>query len=296
VTAPEELTRRWAVAVVGVPAALMLFYFGGWILGVPVAILAGVGARELCRLGAQKGVQAFSGVAVSGAAALVLAATWRPTFSEFAPMAVAVIGAVLLLSFVLALSRRGISGRPLEVVSTTLLGCTYVGLTLSFLPLLHELPSAEGWGAVVPKPWIGLAVIALPVAATWIGDSVAFFAGTRWGRSKIVPAISPNKSWVGSWSGLGGAMVAAMVWYMVVAPHLPGVPIGGLAVAALVGAVLGVCAQVGDLIVSLLKREAGVKDTGTIFPGHGGVLDRLDALAVTLPASFALFALLTRVG
>jgi phosphatidate cytidylyltransferase len=95
-------------------------------------------------------------------------------------------------------------------------------------------------------------------------------------------------------AGLIGAAAGAALWYLVAAPYLPGVPIESLGVAAIVGVVLGVGAQVGDFAESLLKREAGVKDSGAVFPGHGGVLDRIDALIVTLPMAYVILTLLDR--
>jgi phosphatidate cytidylyltransferase len=134
-------------------------------------------------------------------------------------------------------------------------------------------------------------VLALPLAATWTGDSAAYFAGSAWGKRKLAPTISPNKSWVGFWAALFGAGAAAVAWLLVAGPKLPGLTLGPGA-AAVVGVLLGLGAVVGDLAESLFKREAGVKDSGTFFPGHGGVLDRLDALFVTLPLAYgALVAL-----
>jgi phosphatidate cytidylyltransferase len=130
------------------------------------------------------------------------------------------------------------------------------------------------------------------LAATWLGDSTALFVGTAWGHGGLAPSISPKKSWVGVWGGLAGAGVAAAVWFVIAEARLPGLPVPGPLVAVLVGVVLGIAAIVGDLVESLFKRDAGVKDSGSFFPGHGGVLDRLDALIFTLPAAYvALVAL-----
>jgi phosphatidate cytidylyltransferase len=134
-------------------------------------------------------------------------------------------------------------------------------------------------------------VVALPLAATWIGDAAAFFAGRAWGKGGLAPSISPNKSWTGAWAGLTGAGAAGLLWWAIARDVLPGQPLGPVSAAA-VGVFLGISAILGDLAESLLKREAGVKDSGTLFPGHGGVLDRLDALTFTLPMAYAAFALL----
>jgi len=100
--------------------------------------------------------------------------------------------------------------------------------------------------------------------------------------------VSPKKSWVGAWAGVLGSATAAVAWFLLVRSVLPSIPLRNIGVVVVGGALLGVGAIVGDLAESLLKREAGVKDSGSLFPGHGGVLDRLDALAVTLPLAYLL--------
>jgi phosphatidate cytidylyltransferase len=288
-----ELTRRWAVALVGIPAVFGLLYVGGWTLGVPIALLAALGAREAFDL-AEAGAGAPLRALGSGAAALlVLLAVFRPTFMTFAPWALATLGALLLVAFLMALA-RGPERAPMESVGATLLGALYVGLPLAFVPLLHALPTVEAWGQVGAGAgvWIGLLVVTLPLATSWVGDAVALFAGTAWGRSKLAPSISPKKSWVGAWAGLVGSVVAAVAWFYLVRGSLPGLPLESALAAAAAGAGLAVTAQLGDLVESLLKRQAGVKDSGTVFPGHGGVLDRIDALVFSLPLAYTILVTL----
>lgn len=162
--------------------------------------------------------------------------------------------------------------------------------------LLHALPGLLGWTAIRPSPWAGLMVVALPLAATWVGDAAALVAGTAWGKRKLVPTVSPNKSWVGAWAGVTSAAAAAALWLAVARDHVPGIPIEGFGAAAGVGACLGLGAIVGDFAESLLKREAGVKDSGRIFPGHGGVMDRMDALTFTMPMAYAILIALERLA
>ncbi len=143
-----------------------------------------------------------------------------------------------------------------------------------------------GWLLIVPTwlalvrlqamPWILLAVLGV----VWIADSAAYFAGRTWGRRKLAPSISPGKTW----EGVAGAAAAvavyhALVWYF----GFRGVTFGiGLAATLLVACLLPL-SIIGDLFESWIKRQAGVKDSGTLLPGHGGVLDRIDALTSTLP-------------
>ena len=294
----SEIGKRWAVAAVGIPIVLVLLYIGGWPIALVVAGFAALGAWECYRLADRGGVAALDWLGAAAAAALVLAAASQPTFTTFAPVALGSIGTLTVVALVLAMAVRGPARKPLEVVAITVCGTIYVGLSLAFVPLLHAMPAERLWtygssvGAASPavNQWGGLMVVALPLAATWIGDAAAFFVGRAWGKGGLAPTISPNKSWAGVWAGLIGAGAAGVIWWLVASAVLPAQPLGPVT-AALVGVFLGVCAILGDLAESLLKREAGVKDSGTLLPGHGGVLDRIDALTFTLPAAYAALAL-----
>lgn len=290
----SDLAKRWAVAGVGIPAVLLLLRLGGWPLAVPVSLLAALGAREIYGFAERGGAVPLRGLGVGLGAALVLLAAWRPTFAGFAPLALGLLGAATAVALVAAMRVRGVAGKPLEVVAVTVFGALYAGLGLAFVPLLHALPaawSASTPGASGPGAWDGLLLVALPLASTWLGDALALFAGTAWGKGGLAPTISPNKSWVGVWAGLAGAGLAAVVWYLIADARVAGLPlasrsVAGALAALLIGVALGVAAILGDLVESLLKRQAGVKDSGTLFPGHGGVLDRLDALTFTLPTAY----------
>jgi phosphatidate cytidylyltransferase len=291
----SELAKRWAVAGVGIPIVVVLLYYGGWPIALVLAGFAALGAWECYRLAEHGGVAAFDWLGAAAAAALVLAAASEPRFSAFAPIALGLLAALTAVALVLAMARRGPAGKPLEVVAITVFGAIYAGLSLAFVPLLHALPAEGLWtygsSVAAANQWGGVLVVALPLAATWIGDAAAFFAGRAWGKGGLAPTISPNKSWTGVWAGLLGAGAAGVIWWLVASPVLPAEPLGPVTAAA-VGVFLGVCAILGDLAESLLKREAGVKDSGSLFPGHGGVLDRLDALTFTLPAAYGALALM----
>jgi phosphatidate cytidylyltransferase len=285
-----DLTRRVAVAAVGIPAVFAMLYAGGWVLGVPLAVLAAMAATEVYRLAEAKGVWPLRWPGMTAAGGLVLLAVSRQSFAAFAPWGMSVLLGLGGLTLILALWARGPQGAPLSAVAVTLVAPLYAGVTIAFIPLLHALPARLLWGEPNPSPWLGTVVVALPLAATWLGDSAAYFAGTAWGRAKLFPTVSPKKSWVGAWAGVAGAAGGTVAWFLIARGLMPQIPVRGLAVAAAMGVVLGIGAIFGDLGESLLKREAGVKDSGSIFPGHGGVLDRLDALAFTLPVAYALLA------
>jgi phosphatidate cytidylyltransferase len=287
----SELAKRWAVAIVGVPVVILLLYVGGWVLALPLAALAALGTDEVHRIARSGSARPFDGLGQGVAAGLVLVAAWRPSLAGAAPWALALVAFLVAASLATMVLRRAHDGAPLASAAVTCFAALYVGVPLACVPLLHALPAEHAWSAAAPPTGAGLFAVALPLASTWIGDALAFFAGRAWGRAKLAPTISPKKTWVGAWAGLAGAGGAGAVWWLATRAWLPGVPLDTLLAATLVGVLLGVGAQVGDLAESLLKREAGVKDSGVVFPGHGGVLDRLDALAWTLPMAYGILLL-----
>jgi phosphatidate cytidylyltransferase len=239
-------------------------------------------------------VEPIEWIGVTSAASFVLLAAWRPVFQEYAPFALGVVIGASLIAAIEAMRTRGPDGHPLSAAAVTVFGEIYTGLSLGFIPLLLALPVNRAWGTGTADPLASLYIVALPLVATWVGDAAAYFAGTAWGkgRARLAPTISPNKSWVGFWANLAGGAVAGVAWHAVTGGRLPGLAEAGLLPFALIGAVLGFAAVIGDLLESVFKREAGVKDSGTLFPGHGGVLDRVDSLIFTIPASYGLLILL----
>jgi phosphatidate cytidylyltransferase len=177
-------------------------------------------------------------------------------------------------------------------------------ILLAAAPLLFAvvlMPNAPPAAAVGALGWasFGLPYLVLPVwsiyelhrldpalllvflVAVWGNDSVAFLVGSRWGRRKLAPKLSPNKSWEGSIGGLvgSGLIAAAGFWLMDAQPRWPLLAILMVAMVA---------AQIGDLVESMLKRAAQVKDSGRMVPGHGGLLDRLDAIILAAPVFYGL--------
>ncbi len=149
------------------------------------------------------------------------------------------------------------------------MGLIYLPLLLGHLVLLRQLPDGRGW-------------VFLVLFAVMACDSLAYFVGSSFGKHKLYPAVSPKKSIEGALGGLVGACLG--VW-LAAALFLPAF---GLGHVVLVGLLLGVVGQVGDLFESLLKRACGVKDSGGFFPGHGGILDRLDSLLFAFPLAYYL--------
>ncbi len=283
--AMADLSRRAVVAVVALLVVLPVIYRGGWLMGVLAAALAMLATREFCLLARRMGVRTFTRTAMAITAALVLAATAEPFFTGFAPLALTVVMGATVVLFVAAVRARAVTDQPLASVCSTLTAALYVGGGLCFAVLLRHLPET-GVAVRAPGPLEGPLVVLFPLAVTWVGDIAAYFAGSLWGTRRLFPAVSPGKTLEGTIAGILAAGAAGL--FFAIAAAEPFVLLG-VGPSWLVGIALliGAGGLAGDLAVSLLKREAGVKDTGSMLPGHGGVLDRIDAVLVTLPLAYA---------
>jgi len=274
-----DLGRRVAVAAVGVPVGVWVVLSGGVPLAIALGLIAAGSAHEFYGLARAKGSEPLGwvGVPVSGAlAALPL------VLSPDAPRAELLWGlgiALLIVSAIAAVFRRGADGRPLEVMSVTVTGALYTGGALSFAGFLRGAPGSEG-----------AALVVFPLLVTWIGDTFAYFGGRFFGKHKLAPKVSPKKTVEGAISGLVGSGLSGAVFSALVLSQSESLPIP-IGVATLMAVVMGAVGQMGDLAESVLKREAGVKDSGTILPGHGGLLDRFDAIFFTLPLAYFLISL-----
>ena len=150
------------------------------------------------------------------------------------------------------------------------MGVCYVSLFALMIPI-------SAWqGNVTGNPGGRLIIAALVMV--WFCDTFAYFGGSTLGKHKLAPAVSPNKTWEGAISGLIGAVAGGATAF-----YLFGSPVMALNEYLMLGALVGVFGQVGDLAESMIKRDAGVKDSSSLLPGHGGILDRFDSLLFTLP-------------
>jgi phosphatidate cytidylyltransferase len=279
--AANETLNRVAVALVGIPVALGAIYLGGWVLAALLAAAAALTAYEITRMAARKGPRPLVGIAVAGAAAVVLAAGVDPSAGLANPLPGAMLALLALGAASAAIWQRGVEGEPLAAVALTVFAAGYASL-LGFGLLLRHLPG-------VLDPWHGAAILLAPVALTWISDTSAYFGGRMFGRRKLIPRVSPGKTVAGAISAVVGSVLAGAAYTLVLgrfAAYQPSVAEG-----ALLGLLVAVIAQLGDLVESLFKRDVGVKDSGTIFSGHGGAFDRFDSLLFTLPLGYVFFQL-----
>lgn len=272
-----ELGRRVAVAAVGIPIVLGAIWLGGWAFGALLAGAAVIATAELYGLAAAQGVRAFTAPGMAASGAMVLLATALPTPAAAGAALFAVLIAVALGSLAASVWRRWPAGEPLSSVAITLMGPVYVGGTLAFAIFLRSLPA--------------LGFVLLPLLTTWAGDSAAYFAGRAWGKAKLFPHASPGKTVVGGVACLIGSAVAGAVIAAVALDDVPAASVS-VSMGAFIGLVLGLTAPIGDVAESVLKREAGVKDSGRLLPGHGGFLDRIDSLLFAFPVAYGLLVLL----
>ncbi|MBK8249369.1 MAG: phosphatidate cytidylyltransferase [Gemmatimonadetes bacterium] len=271
-----ELARRVAVAIVGIPIVGVLVYLGALPLALLLAVLGGLGAWELFRMARHSGIEAMDVFGVAIAAGLPLYTALWASGALAAPAALAAVVLVTLLGA--SLWARGVEGRPLASVSVTAFGAVYTGGLLCFAWLLRNHRYAATAAA-------GTALVMYPVVLTWASDVGAYFAGRALGTTKLMPAISPGKTRAGAWGALVVTALVSVGYIRFVLEPRAQLSLS-LGVAIGFGLLVSVVAQIGDLVESMLKREAKVKDSSHLLPGHGGVLDRLDSLYFVLPVAY----------
>jgi phosphatidate cytidylyltransferase len=279
-----NLVRRIGFAVVAIPLALGIVWYGGFPLSLLLAAAGALGTRELFGLAARQGVYAARGFGLVTAAVLppvtyatMVAPQVRALIIPGWPYLVA-LWLVALLCW--ALLARTPAEKPLEAVAVTMLGVAYTsGLPVFLLVIRHAQYPERSWAAA----WL----VFFPLVVTWICDTAAMFGGRVLGGPKLAPAVSPGKTRSGAVMGVVGGVLVAPIFASAVFPQV------GLLIrfwhVVVIAAVLSVIGQAGDLVESLFKREAGVKDSSHLIPGHGGVLDRFDSLYFVIPVAAAMY-------
>jgi phosphatidate cytidylyltransferase len=257
----RNLVERAISAVVLLPIAIWLTWLGGWPFALLVAVAAGLGAVELLLMFGRLRLAEWYGVAIAAAIPLLAALHRGETLlPDWSPLALAF--ATLALFGVLLFTHEEQAEVPARA-GRVALAWIYCGLLASTLVGLR----VQGGTA-----WVVLAFV-----VTWANDTFAYFAGMLFGKHKLYEKVSPKKTWEGFAGGALGSVAGALVVRSTLLPELP-VPM-----AVLLGAGAALLGPMGDFTESLLKRAAGVKDSGRLIPGHGGLLDRIDALLFVVP-------------
>jgi phosphatidate cytidylyltransferase len=265
----SDLARRVATAAVALPVLLAALFLGPpWVVVAIAAAAALLGMWEYMALMAARGLAAEP---VTGA--LVLAAAFTQVAYGWPPLSLWPAAALLAVGSLLW--QGGDFGARVAASAATLLGAAYLGGLGGAMAGLALLPPAQA------GPWR----LVLLLATIMVADSAAYFAGRAFGRRKLAPSISPGKTREGAAAGVLGGILGALAVRAFGMPALPALD------AAALGALVALLGMAGDLAESLLKRWAGVKDSGRLFPGHGGMLDRLDSLLFGAPVLYYYFNL-----
>lgn len=268
------LLQRLIVAIVLIPLGVLVVSTGGWVLATAVLLVLGYGAWEYWNLFRRGGYNPSAPVLILGVTGLVL----LRQVAGFSGIELAFTAIVLVaMAYHLFQYEKGDGASAIDF-NITLGGILYLGWLGAYFISLRSLPEGTWWFLLV-----------LP--SIWIGDAAAYTIGSRYGRHKMSPRASPNKSWEGYISAvIAGAlsgMLLAALWHLR-APAIT--PMKGL----ILGLVVNVIAPLGDFGESMLKRGFGVKDSSQLLPGHGGVMDRMDSWLWAAPIGYylILYALL----
>ncbi|HTY10901.1 MAG TPA: phosphatidate cytidylyltransferase [Bacteroidota bacterium] len=299
-----NLLSRVLVAVVAVPAVLLISYHGGILFFLFVSLISCFALNEFYAMAALKGASVQRALGIVAVIMLnasfflkqLISALFGGQSLLLSIDTVQIFFIVLALFFICVLTVELFrnKGSVLTNAGATILGVVYIGAFLSTLIGIRELFGSEfplrlvreslnGINGLaddsargIAYDWGGVMVIAI-LASIWICDTAAYFGGLATGKHKLFVRVSPNKTWEGSaWGFFGavGTMIVAQRFYL---PYLH------LHQALIIGGVVGVFGQIGDLVESLFKRDAGVKDSSNMIPGHGGVFDRFDSLIFVSP-------------
>jgi phosphatidate cytidylyltransferase len=258
--------KRVITAAVLVPLVMLLLLKGSFLLVVlATTLVAELAAWEYISIADSHGSR-LPRVLLLVAVAVLFAATYRDPSLILPAIGLCSLALLVVCGF----------GSPLERVlpdtAFSAFGLIYCGLTMATVPLVWLQPD-------------GPSLVVFLFCVVWTGDTAALYVGRNFGRTKLAPRISPNKSWQGTAASLVGSLLIAAA-LVALAGRLSSGPLyyrGPLVHWLGLAVVLNVFAQVGDLVESAIKRGAGVKDSGVMLPGHGGILDRIDALLLAAP-------------
>lgn len=271
----SNAATRLIVAVLTIPAVLAAAYFGKILFLLFASGIGLISLYEFARFSKNKGIN----VNILPALLAVLVLCLNAYFVLLEPFKLIVV--FILMISLLELFRN--NGSAILNISGTLMGIFYMGLFSSLLIQIREFYPRIG------DLYLRGGLIIIAVFATiWICDSAAYYGGTALGKHKLFPRVSPKKSWEGSIFGFVFAVLTMVGAKFILLEFLSWQSI------IIIGVIVGTVGQLGDLVESLMKRDAGVKDSSDIIPGHGGVFDRFDSLLLTAPVIFLYLSYMDR--
>ena len=242
--------------------ALVIFFFPNWVFTLLASIMIGVSLKEFFSLAEKKNIIVYKYFGISVGMLVPIIVFYQKGLEGYFTLEPFFIVIACLFIFVLQFIRRD-SSQALASIAVTLFGLLYIAWLFSFFVKLKFMPG-------------GALLVSFVVLVTKMGDIGAYLVGSLIGKRNLIPRISPHKTV----EGTIGALVFSVLSAILSKLYLPNFPMGHLIV---LGFLLGILAQVGDLAESLLKRDCGVKDSGTIFSGFGGMFDLIDSLLFTTP-------------
>lgn len=295
-----NLAQRFLVALVAIPILLVILYYDRpepiWLVIFAASLIA---MHELFAMllpaGDRRAALVLGGVAVAAFYWLDPAAL--ASYGASAPHALVAASAAgstvpLLLAVVAPALYYLFRFREIPSVAAryvaTVAGIVYAGCLTTYLAKLKLIGHSAHGGHGAPGQGGDAVLIVLIVA--WVADTGAYFAGRFLGKAKLYPAVSPKKTWAGAWGGLAGSVIGAAALKLISAHWLTWPDVFLIAIP---GGILG---QLGDLAESLIKRSVGVKDSGALLPGHGGLLDRIDAVLFIAPYVYAYLVISRAIG
>ena len=265
-------TNRTLINVIGIPAILFLLWWGGPMFALFIFLVMIIGIDEFYRMNTN---ERQTPVKVTGYILTGLMAAyyfWLPQIMLLEGLLL--LGCFIIISLFIEMGRDKLNST--RNMGITVLGIMYVPVLLGSVIALRNLDTVYSTYFTISM-----------VVAIWICDSAAYIFGMKWGQKKIFPRVSPNKSWVGSMAGLVSSFVVFYGLHMW--DILPDLTLLDMAVLSIITGFFG---QAGDFAESLLKRDVGVKDSGKLLLGHGGVLDRFDSITFASPLTYAYITLI----
>jgi len=276
----NNLLKRIIVGLVGIPLAVGAIWMGGFLFGIAIVCITSIALWEYYRLAKTKSATPNISIGLIWSVCIQVGILFFLNAKFFALLDWAVAVLITAIGGVTVVMTAELwRARPNALLNTglTISGVSYVTAGMSSVLLLRfsKAPFVSSWFADE-----GAALVLTLFVSVWLCDTAAYFFGMNFGKHKLFPRISPHKSWEGALGG-GLAAIASFAffsqWMM---PDLPMVH------AIVCGAIVAVIGQIGDLSESLLKRDATIKDSSQILPGHGGILDRFDSMLFAAPALF----------
>ncbi len=262
--APGNTTQRVLVSLVAIPVIIAASYFGGIYFFLFAALIAVVSFYEFSRFVKKKSVYVNTVTGITFILLLLI-----NEFFHYLDIYDLILGLTVILAFFELFRNKG---SAIMNIGTTLLGILYIGFFADALLAIREFyPRIE---YLYQRG--GFLIISI-LAAIWICDSAAFFGGTNLGKHKLFPRVSPKKSWEGAIFGFIFSILTMLLAKVIILDFLSWTAV------VILGIIIGIIGQIGDLVESLFKRDAGVKDSSGIIPGHGGIFDRFDSLLYTAP-------------